>query len=70
MKSNSLPFAKSLQPFLFCFGMFILAMFFSVVICCTTFYAFHSLNNDGSGVAKSGQPHSTVAMKNVYASVR
>ncbi len=69
MKSNSLSFAKGLQPFLFCFGMFILAMCFSVVICCSTFYAFNSIKGDSS-MAKSGQSHESVAVKNVYASVR
>jgi hypothetical protein len=69
MKSNNLSFAKGLQSFLFCFGMFILAMTFSVVICCSTFYAFHSINTDG-GMVKSSQSHESGAMKNIYASVK
>lgn len=69
MKSNNLSFAKGLQPFLFCFGMFILAITFSVVICFSTFYAFHSMNTDG-GMAKSSQSHSSGLMKNIYASVK
>jgi hypothetical protein len=68
MKSNNLSFAKGLQPFLFCFGMFLLAMSFSVVICFSTFYAFHSIKTD-SGMAKSGHVHESESIKNVYASV-
>jgi hypothetical protein len=69
MKSNYLSYAKGLQSFLFCFGMFILAITFSVVICFSTLYAFHTMNTDG-GMAKSSQNHSTGAMKNIYASVK
>ena len=69
MKSNKLPFAKGLQPILFCFGMFILAMCFSVVICCSTFYAFHSMKFNGE-MAKSSQTPDNGSMKNIYAAVK
>lgn len=68
MKSKNFSSAKGLNPFVFCFGMFLLAMTFSVVICFSTFYAFHSINNDDS-VATKAPVQERVTVKGVYASV-
>lgn len=67
MKSTNFTFAKGMNPFVFCFGMFLLAMTFSVVICFSTFYAFHSINKDGN-MSKTEQVKESVASRNVYAS--
>ena len=69
MKSKNFSFVKGLNPFVFCFGMFLLAMAFSVVICFSTFYAFHNLNNDAN-VAKKAPVQETGTVKSIYASVK
>lgn len=41
------------QPFLFCIGMYFVALFFSIFICSAIFYAFYP--------KKSGSGHKTAA---------
>jgi hypothetical protein len=68
MKGQKMSFGKNVHPLLFCFGMFLIAMSFSVVMCFSTFYAFSSINSD-SGNAKSATPV-TGLVKNMIASVK
>jgi len=68
MKSNN-GLLKGVPPLVFCFGMFLLAMCFSVVICCSTFYAFNSMKPD-TQMAKSSHSNEAGNMKNIYASVK
>jgi len=47
------------QPFLFCVGMYFVALFFSIFICSAIFYAF----NPKKQVAKSNEPaHKSAVM--------
>ena len=48
------------QPFLFCVGMYFVALFFSIFICSAIFYAFYPKKS----IAKeaTGTSHKTVAM--------
>lgn len=45
------------QPFLFCIGMYFVALFFSIFICSAVFYAFYPkksiAKDDGAGVHKT-----------------
>jgi hypothetical protein len=36
------------QPFLFCIGMYFVALFFSIFICSAVFYAFYPKKSSGS----------------------
>jgi hypothetical protein len=47
------------QPFLFCIGMYFVALFFSIFICSAVFYAFYPKKS----IAKDGETgHKTAAM--------
>jgi len=41
MKRNSLSPIGGLQPFLFCIGMYLVALFFSIFVCSSIFYAIN-----------------------------
>jgi hypothetical protein len=48
------------QPFLFCIGMYFVALFFSIFICSAVFYAFYPKKSIAKDAAGSG--HKTAAM--------
>ncbi len=47
------------QPFLFCIGMYFVALFFSIFICSAVFYAFYPKK-----IAKDATGHKTAATTN------
>lgn len=49
MKISNLSGTKRTSPFLFCIGMFFVALFFSVFVCSAIYYA---VNTDGLGSNK------------------
>lgn len=44
MKRSTFNAIGGWQPFLFCAGMYIVALFFSIFVCSSIFYAFNSKN--------------------------
>ncbi|MEO6000006.1 MAG: hypothetical protein ABIN89_24420 [Chitinophagaceae bacterium] len=69
MKNSNFPSVNGMHPLLFCAGMFLVAAFFTVLVCFTSFYAFHSMNSD-AGVSKSHNAAETTMVKSMYASVK
>jgi hypothetical protein len=56
MKRNSLSPIGGLQPFLFCIGMYLVALFFSIFVCSSIFYAINPKKaNDLKGQTASVQ---------------
>lgn len=47
------------QPFLFCIGMYVVALFFSIFICSAIFYAV----NPGKGIAGEAKSSNTAMTK-------
>jgi hypothetical protein len=65
MKRNSLSPIGGLQPFLFCIGMYFVALFFSIFVCSSIFYAI----NPKKATDLKGQTASVQQAKPVLASI-
>jgi len=66
MKRTSLSPIGGLQPFLFLIGMYFVALFFSIFICSSIFYAINGKADTNKQVAKS---HKMPVSKPVFASL-
>ena len=49
------------QPFLFCIGMYFVALFFSIFICSAIFYAANPKKNNMAGIATQSNKNSVGA---------
>jgi hypothetical protein len=48
MKRSTFNAIGGWQPFLFCIGMYVVALFFSIFVCSSLFYAFNAKSAAGS----------------------
>jgi hypothetical protein len=66
MKRNTLSPIGGLQPFLFCIGMYVVALFFSIFVCSSIFYA---INPKKAGAEVKEQTANMSNSKPVIASI-
>ena len=66
MKRNSLSTIGGYQSFLFCIGMYLVALFFSIFVCSSIFYAINPKKSESI----KQQSASVVNSKPIFASIR
>jgi hypothetical protein len=66
MKRNALSSIGGLQPFMFCIGMYLVALFFSIFVCSSIFYAI----NPKKASANKEQTASLNNSRPVFASIQ
>jgi hypothetical protein len=68
MKKSTLNALGGMQSVLFCVGIYVVALFFSIFVCSSVFYAFRSNNAEVTEVAKAAPAPSV--NKQVLASIK
>jgi hypothetical protein len=53
MKRSTFSAIGGLQPFLFCIGMYVVALFFSIFVCSSIFYAINSTRSASKDAEKT-----------------
>ena len=68
MKRKTIAAIGGIQPLLFCVGMYMMALFFSMFVCSAIFYAINPRKAVSNDVAKTTTTVTVDAGKNVLAS--
>ena len=70
MKRKTIAAIGGIQPLLFCVGMYLMALFFSMFVCSSIFYAINPKKAQSSDMVKSATTTSVSAGKDVLASIK
>lgn len=70
MKRKTIAAIGGIQPLLFCIGMYLMALFFSMFICSSIFYALNPKKVDAESSSLSKTTISAPAEKEVLASLK
>ncbi len=70
MKRKTIAAIGGIQPLLFCVGMYLMALFFSMFICSSIFYAINPKKVDAVASVEKTAPAPATAEKEVLASLK
>jgi hypothetical protein len=70
MKRKTIAAIGGIQPLLFCVGMYLMALFFSMFVCSSIFYAINPRKAVSNDVAKTAATTTVSAGKDVLASIK
>ncbi len=70
MKRKTIAAIGGIQPLLFCVGMYLMALFFSMFVCSAIFYSINPRKATSNDMAKTVNTTTVSAGKDVLASIK
>ena len=70
MKRKTIAAIGGIQPLLFCVGIYLMALFFSMFVCSSIFYAINPKNGGAETELATGAPSTSTTGKEVLASIK